>query len=386
MPSDVMMALSAACVALAACGALLAQRSPAPAPGHLLAIFFCFGGLTALPLTAALNREVALWHLPLLLPLLLALSPSVYFYVRARTSAQTVQLRDWRHGLLPLAGAMIALGVSALPDSERLTILGEGALPTGWIALALVLSAFVLIVAAPVVSFGYLWASVTRLRAFRAWLKDQLSNLEHCELRWIDGLIASLVGLWAVVALAILSDNLGPGLIVSGEWVLAMAATSLVLLLAFALTPEAGETPARPAFDPIKRAPRRDKYERSALSPARAEELAGKLDAAMREDALYLDPNLSLDKLARHVRGAPDHVSQTLNAHMETTFFDFVARWRVGAAKQRLASSRASVLEIAIEVGFNSRSTFYTAFKRETGLTPSAFRARRRGSAAGESV
>jgi len=68
---------------------------------------------------------------------------------------------------------------------------------------------------------------------------------------------------------------------------------------------------------------------------------------------------------------------------MDTTFFDYVARWRVEAAKQHLASNQASVLEIAIDVGFNSRSTFYKAFKRETGVTPSAFRAQHQASAAG---
>lgn len=381
-----MMALSAACVALAACGALLALRSHTSAPRHLAAIFVCLAGLAGFPLTVALNRELAFWHLPWLLPLLLALSPSVYFYVRARTAGLGFQAADWRHGALPSAGAVVALGVLALPEAARMTLLGDGALPPGWVPRALVLLAFVLIVAAPFVSFGYLRASVKRLRAHRRWLKDHLSNLERRELRWIDGLIACLVGLWALAALAILSDNLAGGLLVSGEWVLAMAAATLMVMLAFALIPEAVDGQAPPVTEPQEASPPREKYQRSALSPVHAEALADKLDAAMRDDALYLDPNLSLDKLARHVRGAPDHVSQTLNVYMGTTFFDYVSRWRVEAAKDLLASSRSSVLEIAIDVGFNSRSTFYKAFKRQIGVTPSAFRAQRRESAAGESV
>ncbi|MBL4544564.1 MAG: helix-turn-helix transcriptional regulator [Oceanicaulis sp.] len=63
-------------------------------------------------------------------------------------------------------------------------------------------------------------------------------------------------------------------------------------------------------------------------------------------------------------------MSQTLNGHLGTTFFDYVARWRVQAAQPLLLAQEASVLTIALEVGFNSRSTFYKAFKRETGLTP----------------
>jgi len=313
MPSDVMMALSAACLALAACGAFLAQRSRTPAPRHLVALFACLAGLTGFPLAAALNRDLALWYLPLLLPCLLTLSPSVYFYVRARTAALGAKPADWRHGLLPLAGLIVALGVLALPQAERLVILGEGALPPGWAPLVLVFIAFGLIVASPFVSFGYLWASVKRLRAYRAWLKDHVSNLEKRELRWIDGLIASLIGLWALAALAVLSDNLAGALLVSGEWVLAMAAATLMVVLAFALSPDpptaagaagAADAPPRPAPDPAELAPAREKYERSALSAARAKDLAGRLEAAMRDGALYLDPNLSLDKLARHVRCA----------------------------------------------------------------------------------
>jgi AraC-like DNA-binding protein len=370
MPSDAMMALSAACLALALCGGLLTLRSGVPAARELLVMFACLAGLTGFPLTASLNRELALWHLPQLLPLLLALSPSVFVYVRARTGGLGLSRPDLWHGALPALGAAVTLAVLALPEATRLMILGEGVLPPGWFARGLILIAFILIITAPLVSLGYLWASVKRLRRRRAWLKQRLSNLDKRELRWVDGLIASLIALWATAGLALFSDNLAGGLWVSGEAVIAVAAASLILLLAFALSADPASAPQAATAAPL-----REKYQRSALSPERAKQLASKLETAMREEALYLDPNLSLDRLASHVRGAPDHVSQTLNAHMQTTFFDYVARWRVEAAKQLLAEGAASVLEIAIDVGFNSRSTFYKAFKRETGLTPSAYRA-----------
>lgn len=370
MPSDGMMALSAACLALALCGGLLTFRGAVPAARHLRVIFACLAGLTSFPLTASLNRELAIWHLPLLLPLLLGLSPAVFLYVRARTGRSALGRSDLWHGAAPALGALIALAVSMLPDATRLMILGEGVLPPGGFARGLVLIAFILIITAPLVSLGYLWASVKRLRRHRAFLKERLSNLDKRELRWVDGLIISLVALWAAAGLALFSDNLAGRLWVSGEAVMAVAAAALMVILAFALSPE-------PAGAPLvaSGAPAREKYERSALSPTDAVALAQKIDAAMRDDALYLDANLSLDKLARQVRGAPDYVSQTLNAHMGTTFFDYVAAWRVRAAQRLLVEGDKSVLEIAIEVGFNSRSTFYKAFKRETGLTPSAYRA-----------
>lgn len=95
----------------------------------------------------------------------------------------------------------------------------------------------------------------------------------------------------------------------------------------------------------------------------------------MQKDALYLDPNLSLQKLAQQVGALQNQVSQTLNQEIGTTFFDYVARWRIEASKPRIMAGSESVLTVALAVGFNSRSTFYKAFKRETGMTPKAYRA-----------
>jgi len=118
-----------------------------------------------------------------------------------------------------------------------------------------------------------------------------------------------------------------------------------------------------------------EKYARSALSEDLAKRLATRIEAAMREDRLFLDPNLSLQKLACHVAGPPNLVSQALNERMGSTFFDYVARWRIEAAKPMIVAQERSILVIAMEVGFNSKSTFYKAFKKETGLTPKAFAA-----------
>jgi AraC-like DNA-binding protein len=82
-----------------------------------------------------------------------------------------------------------------------------------------------------------------------------------------------------------------------------------------------------------------------------------------------------LQKLSQRVGALPNQVSQTLNQEIGTSFFDYVARWRIEASKPMIMAGEASVLTTALEVGFNSRSTFYKAFKRETGMTPKAYRA-----------
>ncbi|MCI4646390.1 MAG: helix-turn-helix domain-containing protein [Hyphomonadaceae bacterium] len=103
--------------------------------------------------------------------------------------------------------------------------------------------------------------------------------------------------------------------------------------------------------------------------------IAGKLETAMRRDRLYENPNLSRRQLSDAI-GTTDHrVSEVLNRHLCTSFYDYVNSWRIHEAKRLLAEdSSRSVLEIALEVGFNSRSTFYSAFRKSTGQNPSEFR------------
>ena len=116
------------------------------------------------------------------------------------------------------------------------------------------------------------------------------------------------------------------------------------------------------------------KYQRSALDNEQSNRIADKINNIMSKETLYLDPNLSLQKLANHLAISPNYISQTLNETLCTNFFDFINKWRIEAAKPKILANKDSVLTIALEVGFNARSSFYKAFKQETGQTPSEFR------------
>ncbi|RCK43455.1 hypothetical protein TH25_21420 [Thalassospira profundimaris] len=96
-----------------------------------------------------------------------------------------------------------------------------------------------------------------------------------------------------------------------------------------------------------------------------------------REDVIF-DPLLSMPKLARFVGVTPNQLSYVLNRYIEKSFFDFVNSERVVHAKRLLlAEPDRQVLDIAMSVGFNSKSTFNLAFKKITGTTPSVYRAER---------
>lgn len=106
-----------------------------------------------------------------------------------------------------------------------------------------------------------------------------------------------------------------------------------------------------------------------------AQALHDKLTAAMADPAIYKDPNLKLGDLARRMHITPHLLSQFLNDNLGRSFSAFVNEYRIGEACRIIAANDHLSLEsIGYEVGFNSKSTFYTAFRKVTGTTPALFR------------
>jgi ligand-binding sensor domain-containing protein/AraC-like DNA-binding protein len=123
----------------------------------------------------------------------------------------------------------------------------------------------------------------------------------------------------------------------------------------------------------------REKYKTSSLAPELAEQVASRLLRLLEEEKLYLNPGLSLRDLAQRLRIHSNHLSRIINERFGASFNDFVNRYRIEEAKRRLAdpeAREASILDIALNSGFFSKSVFNTAFKKFVGTTPSEYRKR----------
>jgi AraC-like DNA-binding protein len=100
-----------------------------------------------------------------------------------------------------------------------------------------------------------------------------------------------------------------------------------------------------------------------------------KLEQVEAEGQLLFDPLLTMPKLAVRIGVTPNQLSHTLNNVLGQSFFEYVNSVRVHKAARLLCSEpERTILDIATEVGFNSKSTFNLAFKRVTGMTPSTYR------------
>jgi AraC-like DNA-binding protein len=101
------------------------------------------------------------------------------------------------------------------------------------------------------------------------------------------------------------------------------------------------------------------------------------LEHYMQTNEPYLDPDLSIETLANSVNINAKELSVLINQHMGKNFFSYINAYRIEKAKSLLSEptpKKRSVLVVLYEVGFNSKSSFNTAFKKHTGQTPSSYR------------
>lgn len=106
-------------------------------------------------------------------------------------------------------------------------------------------------------------------------------------------------------------------------------------------------------------------------------EVKAQLNDLIAKEELYLDSELNLGKLAKKLNLSSHQLSYVINNGFNQNFYGFINKYRVEKAKKLLADKeldKYSIIGIAFESGFNSKTSFNTTFKKLTGKTPSEFK------------
>lgn len=392
--------LNAASLAIIAfSGHLLLQRAKHqsfywPLLGCLLAIAV----LIADPWLKQLAPDLRQLFLLLSLPALYLLPPCFWLYVQGLTSSSPWRLQASHAKHFAFSGVALVIVICALllPAEIRHGLLVEGSekileSTTAVIrnfVYGLAILTFGLVIGWCVQAGCYVLAVFRRLHQYRAQLKQVFASTEALELRWLLWLLVAVGGIWLFAAASLLYDNLVvtvPTDLQTDPLLQSLVVLVLIWTLAsWGLRQKPGFAelyqPAAEMQETLHtlQTMTEAKYQRSALNEQLSDNIVNKLHKAMTQDQLFLDAGLSLPKLAKHIATPPSYISQTLNETLGVNFFDYVNRYRVEAAKIQLLNSDETVLDIAMNVGFNAKSSFYTAFKKETQLTPSQYRNTRR--------
>ena len=115
-----------------------------------------------------------------------------------------------------------------------------------------------------------------------------------------------------------------------------------------------------------------EKYKNSLLTTSQKEDIKKRIILYFDKQKPYLNPDLSMDILSENISIPKYHITEVLNTELGNNFFGFVNKYRVEAVKEMLDNPKNpySIEAIGYECGFNSKSSFFTVFKKLTGMTP----------------
>ncbi|WP_435235866.1 helix-turn-helix domain-containing protein [Psychromonas sp. PT13] len=119
------------------------------------------------------------------------------------------------------------------------------------------------------------------------------------------------------------------------------------------------------------------KYERSGLTRDKASKYLQKLEDYMASQKPYLDANLTIEKLSKQIAIPRHYLTQIISEQLNKNFYLFINEYRINTVKHYIDDAEnnpLSMLEIAYQSGFNSKSTFNVAFKKLTSMTPSQYK------------
>jgi AraC-like DNA-binding protein len=237
---------------------------------------------------------------------------------------------------------------------------------------------YVLIVAEWLSYIIYLVLCLRIYKRYKQWSLNQFSNSELINFNWFRNFIyAMIVWLFAREFMHILDINLDLSFYQDWWWNLVLVAVSFYIGLA-------GYSQTQPAqisfeFEPSNSISNttEQKTEETSKETGKLEEkinqLAIRLEQVMSEEQLFLNHDLNLQDLAKHVKSNSVELSSTINQKFKKNFNDYINTLRIEEfirLSQDVKRSHFTLLTNAYDAGFSSKSTFNRAFKKIKGVSP----------------
>lgn len=326
-------------------------------------------------------------------PLPFLYGPLVWLY--ALTAADRERGLRWRDALhlVPFVGLVLAaLPIYLMSGAEKVAfyhrLLADQRPPLLQLADPLKL----------VSGIAYTVATILFLRRHRERVKESYSTLERVNLRWLLWLGAAAAGIWTLAVAFHVLESTGTVRLGRGDEIVTLALAVLVYAVGYRglrqpevfrfetaehrvpaqlrAAPAVAESvapPPEPSAEP-EPAPR---YERSGLTDREAKRIRDALLSVMDGEQPWRDSDLTLADLADRLGTTPHKLSEVLNAQLCATFYDFVNGYRVREVQRRILAGdaeRLTILSLALDAGFASKSTFNAVFRKHAGKTPSEFR------------
>lgn len=229
----------------------------------------------------------------------------------------------------------------------------------------------ILILAYYIQAVVYTIAAIKTSLNYRENIKRMFSNIEQIKISWLTFILSGFLTIWFIFLGNFMLNVFGLSNHFLDDLTLSIG---LLLLFGFvnAMVFKCLKEPAILIDDYIW-----GNGKTQQLPKAVNEETAAKLTEFMKMDKPFLSPSISLSELADKLSIHPKTLSLVIKHSFNKNFYDYVNGYRIEEAKNLLSCSEnqnKTLLEILMDVGFNSKSVFNTAFKKHTGMTPSEYK------------
>lgn len=310
--------------------------------------------------------------------------PCLYLYARYLTTPERRRLADSWHFAPFILAKIIAIPFALMSNAEKLSYMAlmRDNPPLMQKIISTILSFH---------GFAYVILAIFAVRNYRRKVLQFFSYKDNVYLSWLNTMLMINLAIWCLVVINRVvvqyrMQNSLDAYIYMGAalWIFAVGYFGFNQPEIFSGKVHAGEAsvpgsarqgagdtkPDEESFETV------EKYAKTRISDAKKEEIRERLLAYMAEKP-WLENTLTIKDISNNTGFPIHHISQVINDVFGENLFSFINKYRLAEAKQRLSDPKLqelNVLHIALDCGFNSKSSFNSIFKQHTGITPSEFR------------
>lgn len=335
---------------------LVSKRNKSEAD-HILAIWLVFLGVhITLFYLVFTGKYISFPHLLALeIPIPLIHGPLLYLYTSTLTNQTDYKKYRILHFLPAVIVYLFLIRFYSLPATEKIFVYQHNGL--GFENLASCISVIV-----NCSGIAYVTLSLLKVYKHRKRIGDSFSNLEKVNLSWLKYLIAGVSTIWIVVIFG------------TNEYIFA-AVVLFVLFIGYFGIKQVGiftiihQTEATVVNE-------KSKYSKSGINDDAIDKIHQELNSLMLKEKCYTDPELTLAQLSNELNIHPNSLSQVINSMEQKNFYDYINAQRIEEFKRIVSLSenqQFTLLSLAFECGFNSKTSFNRNFKKHTGTSPSEY-------------
>lgn len=214
---------------------------------------------------------------------------------------------------------------------------------------------------------GYILKNLFLLKKHQKNIKQEYSNIDKINLKWLQYLSYGLLLIWIVIPF-------GSDIHISFTVTLFVLVIGVKGILQGHIFVKQMSLELNVNIDKDKFS--KKQYSNSGLTKERRTLIKNNLEELMTDEKIYLNPELSLTLLASKLNIQSNYISQYINEELGVSFYEYINTQRVNEFKNKIAEPKYQhykIIEVAYECGFNSKSSFNRIFRRITEITPSEY-------------